>query len=133
MPPFQLCDRAPEVDGGEREKVSLGSRLPSTIHGCHCVRACSRLNITPQCTYMNRGIQIMTWRMETGRGDRKKGRGECSCSSDDIQEEKEWKGSEGKNREGEPRSQCHPLRRHSPHWSNFPSLGFSFEWTTTTS
>lgn len=42
-------------------------------------------------------------------GDKKKGRGEHSCSSDDIQEEKERKGREGKNREGDPRSQCHPL------------------------
>lgn len=38
----------------------------------------------------------MTWRMETGRGDGKKGRGEHSCSSDDIQEEKERKEGRGR-------------------------------------
>lgn len=73
----------------------------------------------------------MAWRMETGRRDGKKGRGERRCSSDDTKEAEERKGREGKKRERGPRSQGYPLRRYSLHWPNVPSLGFRFQWITT--
>lgn len=60
---------------------------------------------------MNRDVQIMAWREETGKGDRKKGRGEHSCSPDDIQEGEERRG----RKEGDPETPESSTSKADPH------------------